>query len=64
MVAPGEEETRKKKKASGKSFLPSFWDDVDAVALKSHDALFVDDLSPLIAKSPSEVMLSHIQKLV
>nr|POE90508.1 hypothetical protein CFP56_41600 [Quercus suber] len=33
-------------------------------ALKAHEALFVDDLSPLMAKSSNEVMLSHIQKLV
>ncbi|XP_065631846.1 uncharacterized protein LOC136068508 [Quercus suber] len=33
-------------------------------ALKAHEALSVDDLSPLMAKSSSKVMLSHIQKLV
>ena len=32
--------------------------------LKAHEALFVDDLSHLMAKSSGEVMLSHIQKLV
>nr|POF21224.1 hypothetical protein CFP56_27003 [Quercus suber] len=64
MIASSGEETRKKKKAGGKSFLPTFWDDTDVVALKAHDALSVDDLSPLMAKSSSEVMSSHIQKLV
>nr|POE99121.1 hypothetical protein CFP56_58024 [Quercus suber] len=39
-------------------------DDADAAALKAHMALSVDDLSPLMANSSSEVMLSHIQKLV
>ena len=34
------------------------------VALKAYKALSVDDLSPLMAKSSSEVMSSHIQKLV
>ena len=34
------------------------------VALKAHEALSVDALSPLMAKSSSEVMSSHIQKLV
>ena len=34
------------------------------VALKAHEALFVDELSPLMAKSSSEMMSSHIQKLV
>ena len=64
MIAFGGEEIRKKKKAGGKSFLPTFWDDTNAATLKDHEALLVDDLSPLIAKPSSEVMLSHIQKLV
>ena len=58
------EETKKEKKVVGKSFLPTFWDDANAAALKAHKALSVDDLSPLMAKSSSEVMSSHIQKLV
>ncbi|KAK9991329.1 hypothetical protein SO802_026314 [Lithocarpus litseifolius] len=42
----------------------SLEEDANAAALKAHEALSVDDLSPLMAKSSSEVMLSHIQKLV
>nr|POF18905.1 hypothetical protein CFP56_29728 [Quercus suber] len=49
MIASGGEEIRKKKKAG---------------ALKAHEALSVDDLSPLMVKSSNEVMSSHIQKLV
>ena len=64
MIASGGEEIRKKKKVGGKSFLPTFWDDANLVASKAHEALSVDDLSPLMAKSSSEVMSSHIQKLV
>ena len=64
MIASIGEEIRKEKKADGKSFLPTFWDDVDTVALKAHEALSVDDLSPLMANSSSEVMSSYIQKLV
>ena len=64
VIAFAGEEVRKKKKVGGKYFFPTFWDDVDAAALKAHEALFVDDLSPLMAKSSSEVMSSHIQKLV
>ena len=48
----------------GKSFLPTCWDDANATALKAYEALSVDDLSPLMAKSSSEVMSSHIQKIV
>ena len=33
-------------------------------ALKAYEALSVDDLSPLMANSSSEVMSSHIQKLM
>ena len=32
--------------------------------LKAHEVLFVDDPSPLMAKSSSEVMSSHIQRLM
>ena len=64
MIASGGDEFRKKKKAGGKSFLPTFWDDADATTLKAYEALFVDDLSSLMAKSSSEMMSSHIQKLV
>jgi len=36
LIASGVEEIRKKKKSGGKSFLPTFWDDVDAATLKAH----------------------------
>ena len=64
MISSSGKEIRKKKKASGKSFLPTFWDDTDAAALKAHEALSMDDLGPLMVKSSSEVMPSHIHKLV
>ena len=64
MIAFGGEEVRKKKKTGGKSFLFTFWDDADAATLKVYEALSVDDLSLLMANSSSEVMSSHIQKLV
>nr|POE90462.1 hypothetical protein CFP56_43136 [Quercus suber] len=54
MIVSGGEEVRKKKKSGGKSFLPTFWDDADAAALKAHEALSVDDLSLLMVKSSSE----------
>ena len=63
VIASAGEEARKKK-VGGKSFLSIVWDDDDATALKAHEALSMDDLSPLMAKSSSEVMSSHIQKLV
>jgi len=63
VIASAREETKKKKKVASKSLFPTFWDDVDA-ALKAHEALSMDDLSPLMVKSSSEVMSSHIQKLV
>ena len=64
VIASGGEEVRKKKKAGGKSFLPTFWDDADVATLKAYKALSADDLSPLMVKSSSEMMSSHIQKLV
>ena len=64
MIVSGGKEIRKKKKAGGKSFLPTFWDDTNAVILKAHETLFMDDLGPLMEKSSSEVMSSDIHKLV
>nr|POE81230.1 hypothetical protein CFP56_47454 [Quercus suber] len=63
VIASAGEETKKKKKIGGKPFLPSFWDDADVTALKAQ-ALSVDDLNLLMAKSSSQVMSSHIQKLM
>ena len=60
VIASTGEETKKKKKVGGKYFLPSFWDNADAAALKSYKALSRDDLNPLMAKSSNEVMSSHI----
>ena len=53
VIAFGGEEVRKKKKVGDKSFLPTFWDDVDVAALKAHKVLFMDDQSPRMAKSSS-----------
>ena len=64
VIASAGKEARKKKKVGGKSFLPTFWDDADAAALKAHKELFVDDLSPLMEMLSNKVMSSHIQKLV
>ena len=50
--------------ARRKSISKSFWDDANAVALKAYEALSMDDLNPLMVKSSSDVMSSHIQKLV
>nr|POE49374.1 hypothetical protein CFP56_62966 [Quercus suber]POF06034.1 hypothetical protein CFP56_47745 [Quercus suber]POF06036.1 hypothetical protein CFP56_47747 [Quercus suber] len=56
MIASSGEEIRKRIKASAKSFLPTFWDDADTAALKAHEALSMDDLSPLMAKSSDEAL--------
>ena len=46
--------------ARGKSvcklFPLTFWNDVDAAALKAHEALSVDDQNPLMSKSSGDVM--------
>ena len=64
VIASAGEKARKKKKVGGKSFLPTFWDNANMAALKAYEALSMDDLSPLMANSSSEVISSHIQKLV
>ena len=64
VIASAGEETKKKKKVGGKPFLPSFWDNANAAALKAHEVLSMDDLNPLMVKLSNKVMSSHIQKLV
>ena len=64
VIAFAGEETKKKKKVGGKPFLPSFWDNANAAALKAHQVLSMDDLNPLMVKLSNKVMSSHIQKLV
>ena len=64
VIASAGEKARKKKKVGGKSFFATFWGNANMAALKAYEALSVDDLSPLMANSSSEVMSSHIQKLV
>nr|POE75820.1 hypothetical protein CFP56_05090 [Quercus suber] len=56
IASAGEETKKKKKKVASKSFLPTFWDDANAAALKAHEALSMDDLSPLMAKLSSEAL--------
>nr|POE52799.1 hypothetical protein CFP56_68709 [Quercus suber] len=63
MIISGRKETRKKNKASGKSFLPTFWDDADAATLKAYKALSVDDLGPLMAKSSSTSLSAENERL-
>ena len=61
MIVSGGKELRKKKKAGGKSFLPTFWDDIDTAALKAQEALSVDDLSPLMAdRKSTRLNSSHV----
>ena len=62
MIVSNGEELRKKKKRLVVNL--SFLDDADAVALKAHKALSVEDLCPLMAKSSSKAMSPHIHKLV
>ena len=57
-------EASARRKSISKPFPPTFWDDVDTTTLKAHEALLVGDLNPPMVKSSSDVMSSHIQKLV
>ena len=50
--------------AGRKSVSKSFQDDANATALKAYGVLSMDYLNPLMVKLSSDVMSSHIQKLV
>ena len=53
-----------KAKATSKVLIASFWEDTGTTTQKAHDAIFVEDLEPLMGKPPSELMSSHIHKLM
>ena len=40
----------------------TFWDDVDCVVTKAHDAIFVEDLKPLMTKLSTKLVSSHVHK--
>ena len=52
-----------KPKGKYKAFMSSFWDDVGVAVLKAHEAIFVDDLSPLGVRPSHELMSSYVHKL-
>ena len=53
-------------KAKGKDKAPisSFWDDAGAAVLKAHEAILVDELSPLGVKPSQELISSHVHKVM
>ena len=53
-----------KAKAMSKVSIASFWEETGIATHKAHDANSVEDLEPLMGKPPSELMSSHIHKLM
>ena len=53
-----------KAKAMSKVSIASFWEETGLATHKAHDANSVEDLEPLMGKPPSELMSSHIHKLM
>ena len=53
-----------KAKAMSKVLIASFWEDAGTTMQKAHDAISVEDLEPLMGKPPSDLMSSHIHKLM
>ena len=53
-------------KAKGKDKAPigSFWDDAGVAVLKAHEAISIDDLSPLRLRPSQELMSSHVHKVM
>nr|POF23881.1 hypothetical protein CFP56_23701 [Quercus suber] len=51
-------------KATSKVSITSFWKDTRTAMQKAHDVIFVEDLEPLMGKPSSEVMSSHVRKLM
>lgn len=42
----------------------TFWDDVDCVVVKAHDAISVEDLKPPTTKLSVELVSSHVHKVM
>nr|POE75313.1 hypothetical protein CFP56_19034 [Quercus suber] len=53
-----------KAKATSKVLIASFWEDVGIATQKAHDTISVEDLEPLMGKPPSELMSSHVHKIM
>ena len=53
-------------KAKGKDKAPtgSFWEDAGVVVLKAHEAISVEDLTPLGVRPSHKLMSSHIHKIM
>ena len=53
-------------KAKGKDKAPSssFWDDAGVVVLKAHEAISINELSPLGMRQSHKLMLSHVHKVM
>ena len=53
-----------KVKATGKASTASFWEDAGTTAQKAYDAISVKELEPLMGKTSSKLMSSHVHKLM
>ena len=53
-----------KAKATSKVSISSFQEGIGTAAHKAHDAISLEDLEPLMGNPPSELMSSHIHKLM
>lgn len=53
-----------KAKSTSKASIASFWEDVGTAVQKAQDVISMEDLDTLMEKSPRELMLSHIHKLM
>lgn len=53
-----------KLKVKDKASKGSFWDDTGVAVLKAHEAISVDDLTPLGVRLSHELMSSHVHKVM
>ena len=51
-------------KATSKALIASFWENIGTSVQKDQDAISMEDLDTLMGKSPRELMLSHVHKLI
>ena len=51
-------------KSTSKALIASFWENIGTSVQKDQDAISMEDLDTLMGKSPRELMLSHVHKLM
>ena len=62
MITPADEVIRSR--GRDQAMVGTFCDDVDCHVAKAHDAISIEDLKPLTTKLSTELVSSHVHKVM